>query len=332
MTKAPTTRAPAVGVSVGTLLLVVAVLSLTLGDLGIPPTELPAALTGGATGVERFALEALRGPRLLVALGAGAAFAVSGALFQTVTRNPLGSPDVIGLTAGAGAGAAAASLLWAGTVPVPVGAALGALGCAVLVHVATGHGFASPAHLILAGIAVSAMAVALTQYVVLVGRRNQSLELAGYLVGSLSARTWTNVAVCWAGLLALVPVALALARRVELLELGDDLAEALGVSTRHTRFWAVAVAIGLATAAVAVSGPIAFVALTAPHVTKRLVRAPGLHVVLSALTGALLLALADLLVQQAPVVTDLPVGVVTAGLGGGYLGWLLVREWRRGTL
>ncbi|HET7303709.1 MAG TPA: iron chelate uptake ABC transporter family permease subunit [Segeticoccus sp.] len=332
MTRRADPREAVVGVVLAGLLVGVAVLTLTLGELGIPLADLPGALAGGASGTERFVLEALRGPRMLVGLGAGAAFAVSGALFQTVTRNPLGSPDVIGLTAGAGAGAAAASLLWSGTVPIPVGAAAGALAAAAAVYLTTGHGFSSPGHLIIAGIGVSAMAVALIQYVVLVGQRDQSLALAGYLVGSLSARTWLNVAVVWTGLVVLLPVALALTRRVELLELGDDLAEALGASTRHTRWWAVVVAVALATVAVAVSGPIAFVALTAPQVAKRLARSPGMHLLLSALTGALLLCLADLLVQQAPVVTDLPVGVVTAGLGGGYLGWLLVREWKKGTL
>ncbi len=314
------------------LVLALGVATLTLGDLGIPLHRLPRALTGGADGVEAFALERLRGPRLVVAVAAGAALAVSGALFQTVTRNPLASPDVIGLTAGAGAGAAAATLFWSGAVPVPVGAAGGAVAAALVVYVSTGRGFSSPSHLIIAGIGVAAISLAVIQYVVLVTLRDQAAALAAYLAGSLSARTWHDALVIGLALVVLLPPALVLGRRLRLIELGDDLADALGAGARRTRSGSILIAVALSAAAVAVAGPIAFVSLTAPQVAKRITRGHGAAVVTSAVTGSLILVVADLIVQQVPLVQDLPVGIVTAGVGGVYLGALLVREWRTGRL
>lgn len=325
-------RAVLYAVTVTALVLLLAVSTLTLGDLGVPLDRLPRALGGGADATESFVLERLRGPRLAVAVGAGAALAVSGALFQTVTRNPLASPDVIGLTAGAGAGAAAASLFWSGAVPVPAGAVVGALAAAALVYLATGRGFSSPSRVIIAGIGVAAMSLALIQYVVLVAVRDRSTALAAYLAGSLSARNWQHALLITGALLVLLPWAVLLGRRLRLIEMGDELADALGGRAHHTRTWSLTVAIALAAAAVAVAGPISFVSLTAPQVAKRVTRASGAVVLTSALTGSLILVVADLCVQQVPLVQDLPVGILTAGVGGVYLGALLVREWKKGTL
>ncbi len=126
------------------LLLAAAVATLTWGRLGLDPADLPAALLGDAQGKDRFVFNRLRGPRLTVAIGVGAALGLSGALFQSVTRNPLGSPDVIGLSAGAGAGAAICALMFPGTVPVALGALIGAVAAMALVYVSTGTGFRNP--------------------------------------------------------------------------------------------------------------------------------------------------------------------------------------------
>ncbi|MDR7302670.1 FecCD family ABC transporter permease [Haloactinomyces albus] len=320
------------GLAVAVAIVAVGVATLTLGELGIAPERLPAALIDVPSGSEGFVLKRLRGPRFVVAVATGAALGISGALFQTVTRNPLGSPDVIGLTAGAGAGAAAAALLWPGAVSVPASATLGAAIATVVVFFSTGRGFSSPSHLIIAGIGVSAMAVAFTQYVVLVQSRDQAAVLHAYLTGSLSARSWENAVTIWSVLAVLLPAAIALGRRLQLIEMGDESADALGGKSERTRAWSIVVAIALSAAAVSVAGPIAFVSLTAPQITKRLSRTPGANVTLSALTGALILVTADLCVQQVPLVEDLPVGVLTVGIGGLYLGYLLVREWKKGTM
>ncbi|MFF8617482.1 FecCD family ABC transporter permease [Streptomyces sp. NPDC015350] len=314
------------------LLVAGAVATLSLGRLGIPLADLPGAVTGGAEGKDAFVLERLRGPRLTVAVGTGAALGLSGALFQSVTRNPLGSPDVIGLASGAGAGAAIAALLFPDTVPVSLGALLGAVLAMALVYVSTGTGFRNPARLVIAGIGVAAIGTAITQYVVYAMERDRAAVLSAYVNGSLSARSWEDATTIWLVLLVVAPLTALLSRRLDIGEMGDDIADALGSEPRRTKTAAVVLAIVLSAAAVSVAGPIAFIALTAPQVAKRITRASGPHLALSTLTGALLLVLADLCAQQLTLFDNLPVGIYTMAIGGGYLGCLLVREWRRGAL
>lgn len=313
-------------------LLVTAVLTLTLGALGIALGDILPTMRGDGTGRDEIVLTAFRGPRLVVGIAAGAALAVSGALFQTVTRNPLGSPDVIGLTSGASAGAAAFGLLWPGILPLPVGALLGALLAMALVFFGTGSGFSSPARMLLIGIGVSAMSLAFVQWVLVRAGREQATVLATYLNGSLAARDWDHAAIIWGALVVLVPCALLLSRRLQLIEMGDEQADALGARSNSARALSVLAAIGLATAAVSVAGPIAFIALVAPQIARRLSRSSGPNILVSALMGAFLLGLADLLTQQLPIAVTLPVGVLTAVLGGIYLGYLLIAQWKKGTI
>lgn len=130
----------------------------------------------------------------------------------------------------------------------------------------------------------------------------------------------------------MLPLALLLTRRLQLVELGDETADALGARSNNTRTLAILVAIGLSTAAVAVCGPVAFVALTGPQIAKRLTRAPGAGLVAAAVTGACVMVLADVCVQQLPFPVQLPVGILTAAVGGVYLGYLLLLEWKKGTV
>ncbi|MFJ3146008.1 FecCD family ABC transporter permease [Streptomyces halstedii] len=306
-----------------------AVATLTLGRLGIGLGDLPSALTGEATGKNAFVLNRLRGPRLVVAIATGAAFGLSGALFQSVTRNPLGSPDVIGLSAGAGAGAAAVALFLPGTLPVSVGALLGAVIAMGVVYVSTGTGFRVPGRLVVAGIGVSAMATALTQYVVYAVERDKASALTAYINGSLAARSWDDAATIWTVLLLCVPLAALLARPLGIREMGDDLSTGLGSRPARITTAAVLLSIALSAGAVSVAGPVAFISLTAPQIAKRVTRGGGPHLMMSTLLGALLLVLADLAAQQLPLFDNLPVGLYTMAVGGVYLGYLLVREWRR---
>lgn len=314
------------------VILAVAWLTLTLGALGIAPGDLLPSILGIGTARDALVFSAFRGPRLAVAIAVGAAYGISGTLFQTVTRNPLGSPDVIGLTSGAAAGAAAFGLLVPGILPTPVGALLGALAAMALVWLGTGRGFSSPARMLLVGIGVSAMALAFVQFVIARSSLQQATVLAAWVNGSLAARSWSDAAIIGVSVVVLAPLALLLSGRLQLMEMGDEQADALGARSSATRLAAILVAIGLATAAVSVAGPIAFVALTAPQIARRVVRRPGPQVVLSALMGAFLLSLADLVTQQSPFGVQLPVGIVTAAIGGVYLGYLLVAEWKRGTV
>jgi iron complex transport system permease protein len=200
-----------------------------------------------------------------------------------------------------------------------------------IVYLATGRGFASGARMLLTGIGVSALALAFVEYVIVRAGLNEGITLAAYLSGSLASRSWQHAVIIWLALTVLAPCALALSRRLQLVEMGDEQADTLGARSSSARLLSVFVSIGLATAAVSVVGPIGFIALTAPQVARRLTRAPGPGVTASAFTGSLLLCLADLLTQQSPFAVQLPVGVLTALLGGVYLGCLLLGQWKKGT-
>ncbi|WP_456844587.1 FecCD family ABC transporter permease [Cellulomonas sp. P5_C6] len=311
------------------VVLVTMLVTLAAGELGIPLAELPSVVAGHGSRVQEWVLWTNRLPRLLVGAAAGAAFAVSGAMFQSVTRNPLGSPDVIGLGAGAAAGAAAAGLLWPGVVPVPIGALIGA-GVAILaVYLGSGAGFRAPLRMVVVGIAVGAMSLAFVQLALARATRQDAQVVAAYLNGSLAARSWADVVLIALALLVLLPAALVLTRPMQLVEMGDEAAVAVGVPADRVRTWAVVVGVLLMAAAVTVSGPIAFVALTAPQIARRLTRSTGPGMVAAACCGAAVLVVADLIAQYAVPGVVYPVGVVTAALGGVYLAVLLVREWRR---
>ncbi|ASO20360.1 iron complex transport system permease protein [Actinoalloteichus hoggarensis] len=312
--------------------LVASVATLSLGRLGVPLSDLFAAFTGAIDPRTAFALERLRGPRLVVAIGTGIALGLAGALFQSVARNPLGSPDVIGVGAGAGAGVAFFALLVPGLLPVSIGAVVGGAAAVLLVYVSTGTGFREPGRLIIAGVAVAAMATAFTHYVVFVVARDRASMVAAYVNGSLAARSWEHAATIGVALVLTIPFVLVLANRVAVTEMGDELANGFGARPQSTRVWAVVLSVALSAAAVSVAGPVAFIALTAPNIARRLSRTPGPNLALAGLTGALLLVLADLGAQHSPLGDGLPVGIYTMGIGGLYLGLLLIREWRKGTL
>ncbi|MYW00012.1 iron chelate uptake ABC transporter family permease subunit [Streptomyces sp. SID3343] len=314
------------------LIVAVSVATLTLGRLGIAPGDLLSSVFGGAEGKEKFVLNRLRGPRLAVCLGAGTAFGLSGALFQAATRNPLASPDVIGLSSGAGAGAAIFALALPGGTPVWIGALLGASAAMGIVYLTTGTGFRDPARLVVAGIGVAAIGTAITQYVVYVVERDKASALSAYVNGSVAARSWDDAGTIGLVLLVVAGPALILSRHLDLGEMGDDVARSLGGDPGRTRTLAVVLAVVLSAGAVTVAGPIAFIALTAPQIARRLTRGSGPHLVSSALVGALLLTVADLAAQQLPWVEPLPVGIYTLAFGGVYLGYLLTREWRSGRL
>ena len=222
---------------------------------------------------------------------------------------------MLGLAAGAGAGVAVASLLpWA--IPTPVGALAGAGMAIGVVMLSTGSGLSSTSKVIISGIAVAAIATAVTQFVVTATLRDEASRLAAYLVGSLNSRDLGQAGLIAVTLVLAFPVILWLSPRLQLMELGDELTTSLGGKASATRTQAILVSVVLAAMAVAVAGPIAFVALMSPHVARLLTRTSGPNLVGSALTGALLMVLADLAVQQISIVEDLPVGIITAGFGG----------------
>ncbi|AXK46053.1 FecCD family ABC transporter permease [Brachybacterium saurashtrense] len=309
------------------LALISAAAAMTVGSLPVPLGTVPGALLGGAE--DPTAVRAVRGvrlPRVLSALGAGAALGVSGALFQSLARNALGSPDVIGFTTGAATGALVQIVLFGGQ---PTQVALGTIAggtvtAALVLLLARSGGGMSGRQMILVGIGIGAIASALNGLLLVRGTIDTSAQANLWLSGSLDARRWSHAAPVLVGTALVLPLALALSRRASLMELGDDVAEQLGVRVERTRLLLVACAVALAALATAAVGPIAFIALAAPQLVRRLLRSAAPPLVGGASMGAVLLMLADLATQLLPVTFSVPVGRMTGVIGGLYLVWLLL--------
>jgi iron complex transport system permease protein len=274
----------------------IGVVSLTIGDFPLSASDVVRTLFGGGTPAGTFAVTELRAPRVLTALAVGLAFGVAGAVFQSLSRNPLGSPDIIGFTTGSATGALiGVILLGGGTLVVSGGAVLGGLGVAALVYLlAFQGGTVRPHQLILVGIGVSAVLAAANGYLLTRARLGDAMQAAVWLTGSLNGRGWEHVVPVACALAVLLPAVFVLARPLDTLALGDELAGALGVSVERARLVLLIAAVALTAVATASAGPVPFVALAAPQVARRLTRSPGANLATAGLTGAVLLAAADL--------------------------------------
>ncbi|MFC3687246.1 FecCD family ABC transporter permease [Aquipuribacter hungaricus] len=336
-----TGRARAVVVSTGLALACVAVfaVSLTLGDFRLPLREVLPAVVGRGGPDADFVVTTLRLPRAVTGVLVGALFGLSGAVFQSLARNPLASPDIIGITAGSTTAAVlvivsgttvggTAGALLAG-VPTPVAAFAGGLVSTTLVYLLAYRGGLSAYRLVLVGIGVAAVCTSLTQWLLTRAEIYDVQQATVWLTGSLNGRGWDDVRVLAVAAAVLVPAVLALARPLRALQLGDDTARGTGVPVERTRALLVLVGVGLASSATAVAGPVSFVAFLAAPLARRLVRAP-LTLVPAALAGSLLVLVADLVARTAFGTTELPVGIVTGLVGAPYLLWLLTRANRVG--
>ncbi|WP_079159176.1 FecCD family ABC transporter permease [Streptomyces sp. SAT1] len=325
-------RTVAVCVLLAAACLVVGALGLTTGTYRLPLSRVLATLLGRGTGAESFIVLSLRLPRLLCALLAGGALGMSGTVFQSMSRNPLGSPDIIGFTSGAASGAVTQIVLFhGGPYATAVAAVGGGLATALLVGLlAAGRGPAVGHRVVLVGIGVSAMLTSLTAYLLTRASLYEAQDAQIWLIGSLNSVNWSVVAPLAAALAVLVPVTVAASRNLAWLELGEDTARGLGVPVGRARILPAVAATALAAASTAAVGPIAFVALAAPHLCRRLVRSPGALVVPAGFMGALLLAASDYTAQRVLPGTELPVGAVTGVLGGLYLCRLLLARRRAG--
>ena len=310
-------------------MLVAAVVSIGTGDFPLSAGDVVATLVGRGDPASEFIVETLRLPRVLTAVLVGAAFGIAGAIFQSISRNPLGSPDMIGFTVGSVTGAVLVILVIDGTTSqIAAGAIGGGLVTAVIIYVLALRGGVQGYRLVLVGIGVAAVLQAINAYLVARATREDAYEAAHWMIGSVNGRGWEHVAPMAAALAVLVPAALLLARPLALLEMGDDAARALGVSAERSRLALIIVAVGLTAVATASTGPIAFVALAAPQIARRLTRSATPSLIPAAIMGSLLLVTSDLAAQRLLSI-DLPVGVMTGALGGVYLCWLLRSGWRR---
>ncbi|WP_328316742.1 FecCD family ABC transporter permease [Streptomyces sp. NBC_00388] len=326
-------RATVVVVVLAVVALAAGVVLIGSGDYPIAPAEVIRTLLGGGTTAQEFIVNDLRLPRALVGLLVGAALGVGGAVFQSISRNPLGSPDVIGFGQGAGVGALSVIVLFhGGATAVAGGAIAGGLVTGIAVYVLAWkrgvHGY----RLVLVGIGAAAMLTACNSYLLTKANLVDATRAVVWMTGSLDGRDWSQVWPLLVACVVLIPLVLGYGRNLRMLEMGDDAAYALGVRVERTRLVLMLAAVLLTAVATAAAGPIAFVALSAPQLARRLTRSPGANLLPSAFMGAALLVVADWIAQRAFGDRQLPVGVVTGVLGGCYLLWLLVSERKAGRI
>lgn len=311
------------------VVIVVALVALATGSYQLSLGQVVSALTGGQSGIVHDIVVEWRLPRVTATIVFGAALGLSGAMFQSLMRNPLASPDVIGFSSGSYTGALIVIILVNGSyLEVAGGALLGGIVTALLVYLLAYrrgvHGF----RLIIVGIAVSAILASLNTWLILRADLEVAMSAAAWGAGSLNGVSWNQVAAGGAFIALLLVLAGALSRPMRQLELGDDAAASQGVRIAVARLALIVVGVALTATVTAASGPIAFISLAAPQIARRLARTAGITLAPAALVGALLLGAADYIAQHlAP--TPLPVGVITVMIGGGYLGWLLFTEARR---
>ncbi|GAB3686123.1 iron chelate uptake ABC transporter family permease subunit [Actinocorallia lasiicapitis] len=301
-------------------------MGVAIGDTTLGFGEAVRAILGTGDAGTVLIVQELRLPRVATGLLVGIAFALSGALFQTMTRNPMASPDVIGLTEGSGTAVVAAIMFgWDTGLGLQGLGLLGGLATAILVYALAWKGGTTGYRIILIGIGVSWMCSSATDYLVAKGGQFQAQAALGWLVGNLNGRDWEQTAPLAVAMVFLVPVSLGLGRLMRTLQLGDDVAAGLGTRVQLVRLALMLTGVGLIAFGTAAAGPIAFVALMAPQIAQRLAGTPFPPPVTSALTGGVIVVGADLAARTLIPGTELPVGIVTGALGAPVLLWLLIR-------
>ncbi|HET7327062.1 MAG TPA: iron chelate uptake ABC transporter family permease subunit [Nocardioidaceae bacterium] len=313
------------------LLLVTVTVSLSVGDYPVPFTEVLHALV--LPSWADLIVQELRLPRVLTGVAAGAAFGLAGAIFQAMVRNPLASPDLIGVTAGAGVGAVAAiTLVGVSAAWVPVLALAGGGLTAALVYVLAWRRGLHVSRLVVIGVALGGTGFAagalnsLTSLLVANAEITDAQEATVWLTGSLHGRDMEMAAGPLIALGVALPFLPAAARTLRSLSLGDDVAAGLGTRLGPSRLGLFVLGICLAATATAAVGAVNFVALGAPQIARRLTRSHVEPLVASALVGALVVTAADIVARRLFAPVELPVGVFTAAIGAPYLLWLLTRS------
>ncbi|WP_422051042.1 FecCD family ABC transporter permease [Shimia sp.] len=322
-------RAVVAGALLSLLGLSVALLSLSIGSYPLSIPQLLLGLAGQLDGVEAMIVLEHRLPRILVAIGAGAAFGMAGAMFQTMLRNPLASPDVIGFTAGANFGALLAVLLTGGMVVA--GALAGGVATALTVALLAWNNGLQINRLILVGIGVSLSLAAAADLLLSWTDERIAADMAQWLTGSLNTRSYEDVALIWGGIALLLPLIVWLLFPLARLAMSDETVVGLGLSLVSLRLLITGVAVALVALAVSVAGPLPFVSFVSGPIARGIVRGGQPAVFAAALVGAVVTLLADLVARSVPFV-QLPAGVFTALIGAPVLMWLLMRQFRRGNL
>lgn len=315
------------------LLVVVAVASIGLGSIRIPVPDVLKSLVGLGDSTHQLVVVNLRLPRILVAVLVGAALAVSGAILQALVRNPLASPDLIGTTNGAAAAAVAFIAFSNGTYSIhwlPLVALIGGFFASSLTYITAWKRGLSPFRFALIGVSISTAMSALTVYFMISGPLYLASQALGWLSGTVYGSSWDHVLALLPWTICFLVITLMHARTLNAQELGDDVAQGVGVAVERKRLILIVVSVALAAAAVGIAGGIGFVGLMAPHMARKLVGASyGGLLPVSALLGGLFVLLADLAARTLFVPLDIPAGVFTAAVGAPFFMYLLYKS--RGT-
>jgi iron complex transport system permease protein len=321
-------RALLVALGLTLLALAAAVAGIAWGGADLPLGDVLRSLTVGADGGTDLIVRDLQAPRAALALVCGAGFGLAGAIFQAVLRNPLASPDIVGTAHGASLAGVAGLLLGASYAASMALAAAGALtATAICLAVAPRR---ETLTLVLVGIGIAALAGAGVSFLLTVGDLTSTSRAVIWLIGSLNGGDWATVRATGIAILALGALALLVARRLDALALGDELAGGLGLRPGRERALLLVLAASIVGACVAACGPLGFAAFLAPQIGRRLAGTSSAAALpASAAAGAALVAIADLLGRRIGAPGELPVGVVTALLGGLLFLVLLTREQRR---
>ncbi|MEV1169715.1 iron chelate uptake ABC transporter family permease subunit [Nonomuraea sp. NPDC049784] len=319
-------RALVVSAALVVIACAVTVAAISTGEFTVPVPDIVSALFGRGTPVAELIVSKLRAPRVVTGLLVGAAFGVSGAIFQSLTRNPLGSPDFIGFTAGASTGGIIAVVAGGSAMTIAGGALAGCVVTFALVYAMAFRGGVQGYRLVLVGIGANALLLAVNSYLLTRANINDAATAGAWLTGSLSGRGWDHAIPVALALAVLLPVCAFVARPMRMIEMGDDAAKAMGIRVEVVRAVAITAGVLLSGVATAAAGPVVFVALAAPQLARRLTRSAGVTMGASALMGAVLLTAADLAAQRLLAPTQLPVGVLTAAIGGTYLALLLRKD------
>ncbi|GAB2834511.1 FecCD family ABC transporter permease [Streptomyces daliensis] len=323
-------RAGATAAMLAVALAAATVAALTLGETTVSPAEVIRVLLDQPS-PDELVVRTLRLPRLLVGLMAGAALGVAGALIQTVARNPLASPEIIGVTHGAAAvtvGAMTFGVTSSAVLPY-LSVAGGVLAAALVYAVAWRggpHAARHAARFVLIGIGVSVALRSVTQLFLTKGDYLVAQQAKVWMTGSLNGRGTEQAVPLGVALLVALPCVVWAARAQRNVVLDDDTATALGVRLGRTRLGLTLTGVVLASVATGAAGPVDFVALLAPQIARRLTRTAQIPLLSSALLGAFIVTVGDLLARRLFAPTELPVGVLTAAIGAPYLIWLLLRS------
>lgn len=324
-------------VCVAVVLVLVCYAALSLGDRATSPVDLARALVGAGEENVVYAVHDVRLPRLVLGLVVGAAFGIAGGLSQGVLRNPLASPDVLGVSAGASVGAVGVITIGViggpvGIMPIPIAALVGGFAAAALIAVLSRDSSLRGRRILLVGIAISTALTGITQYLLTRMDVDDAQRSAAWLTGSLNARGWDETVPTAIGIAVLIPVVLMLGHASRALIFGEDLYTSWGVRGGRVGVLLLACSVSLAALATAAAGPVAFVALVAGQLARRMARAADIPPILAGLLGALIVVFADTIARTALPV-QLPVGVFTAVVGAPYLLYLLQRKRRtKGTV